>query len=223
MRAREALEALLADFQEAAPQADVRESYAQEPASRRISRPRVAGRIVTERRAGEVWEAKLGFTLYLPQGQTGETASSLLDRFGERVLARYPLAAVERGPASPEKALGGLSASLSVSLKDGEGKGGKGFTVLLNGRAYSASGWKLSAGETGRPLVAAGEDEPFAYSGGRTYTVELQGLSAGAQALGDGFSAQLAGRPEVYRNCRWKSLSGNGGGVFQSETKTEEE
>ena len=223
MRAGEALEALLADFQEAAPQADVRESYAQEPASRRISRPLVAGRIVTERRAGEVWEAKLGFTLYLPQGQTGETASSLLDRFGERVLARYPLAAVERGPASPEKALGGLSASLSVSLKDGEGKGGKGFTVLLNGRAYSASGWKLSAGETGRPLVAAGEDEPFAYSGGRTYTVELQGLSAGAQALGDGFSAQLAGRPEVYRNCRWKSLSGNGGGVFQSETKTEEE
>ena len=81
MRAREALEALLADFQEAAPQADVRESYAQEPASRRISRPLVAGRIVTERRAGEVWEAKLGFTLYLPQGQTGETASSLLDRF----------------------------------------------------------------------------------------------------------------------------------------------
>ena len=105
MRAREALEALLADFQEAAPQADVRESYAQEPASRRLSRPLVAGRIVTERRAGEVWEAKLGFTLYLPQGQTGETASSLLDRFGERVLARYPLAAVERGPASPEKAL----------------------------------------------------------------------------------------------------------------------
>lgn len=218
MRASEALAALLADFREAAPQADFREAYAMEPASRRLARPVAVGRVLKESTAGEGWEAKLGFTLYLPQGWGGGRADPLLETLAERALARYPQASVERGAAAVDKALGVVSAGLTVTLQEGGGAVAGRFPVLLNGREYQVSGWKLSAGEAGKALVAVGEEEPFAYSGGRVYTVELQGLGAGAQALADGFSAQLAGRPEVYRNCRWKSLSGNGAGVFQSET-----
>lgn len=225
MRAHEVLEALLAGFREAAPQAEVREAYGFKPASRLLTRPVVAGQIVKESAAGDGWEAKLSFTLYLPQGQGADQAEELLDLLAERAKALYPeLASVERGAASVDKTLGVAAVTLTVSFQAGGGNtGAKNFLVLLNGEEHRVSGWKLSAAESEKELVAVGEEEAFFHSGRRVYSIELQGLDAQAQSLTDGFTAQLGGRTEVYQHCRWKSMSGAGTGVFQSDCQTEEE
>lgn len=225
MKAHEALDALLDGFRQAAPQADVREAYGFKPASRLLARPVVAGQILKESAAGDGWEAKLGFTLYMPQGQGADQAEALLELLAGQAAALYPeLASVERGAASIDKSLGVASITLTVSFQTGGGNtGAKSFRVLLNGVERRVSGWKLSTGESGQDLVAIGEEEAFFHNGRRCYSIELQGLDAQAQGLADGFTARLGGRPEVYHNCRWKSMTGSGTGVFQSDYKTEEE
>lgn len=222
MKASEALAALLADFRTAAPHADFREAYGFKPASRLLTRPVVAGQILKESAAGDGWEGKLGFTVYLPQGQSAEPLLELLE---ERIRALYPeLASVERGAASVDKTLGLVSVTLIAVFQTGSGNTGvKSCRIWLNGEELRVSGWKASAAGSGQDLVAVGEEEAFYHSGRQTYSIELQGLDAQALNTPDGFSVRLGGRPEVYHNCRWKSMTGVGSGVCQSDYKTEEE
>ena len=82
---------------------------------------------------------------------------------------------------------------------------GQGVPLLLGGKACRAAAVKAQTVHTGEPLVAVGEETPFAWRNtGAAYQVELQGMSTqGLERLAS-FSAEIGDR--VYTGCRWRQL-----------------
>lgn len=223
MTANELLAGLITHIEEQVPGLEPRLGWEAKGESRLVRTAVVTGEVVKEAYAGEGWEAKLAFTLFLPRERGPESAGDAVLKVMRAALGFDPApAGVERGALSVDKHTGALTVSVTVAFKLGGGASSQGgsCSVKLNGQAFTASGCKVSVGETGGKLVAIGEEEPFASSLVRTYTIDLQGLPQEALALPDGFSFRLAGREEVYENCRWKSRSAAGAGTLVSEKMT---
>lgn len=226
MTANELLAGLTAHMEERVPGLEPRWGWEAKGESRLVRAAAITGEVVKEAYAGEGWEAKLAFTLFLPRERGPESAEETVLKVMQAALGFDPApAGVERGALSVDKHTGALTVSVAVVFKLGGGASSQGAScpVELNGQIFKAGGWKVSVGEAGGKLIAIGEEEPFASSLFRTYTIDLQGLPQEALALPDGFSFRLAGREEVYENCRWKSRSAAGAGTLVSEKITKGE
>lgn len=226
MTANELLAGLITHLDEQVPGLEPRRSWEAKGESRLVRAAAVTGEVAKEAYAEEDWEAKLAFTLFLPRERGPESAEETVLKVMQAALGFDPVpAGVERGALSVDKHTGALTVGVAVVFKLGGGASSQGgsCSVKLNGRDFTAGGWKVSVGETGGKLVAIGEEEPFASSLSRTYTIDLQGLPQEALALPDGLSFRLAGREEVYENCRWKSRSAAGAGTLVSEKMTKGE
>lgn len=221
MRGNELLEELLAAFRQAAPQAEFRRAYEPENALRLGEKILAAGSVLREKSAGDGWEVKLGFTLYLPRGARPGAGESILDKMSQAAgsLDNAPLAEMERGAPGVDKATGRISVACWFLFAPPGQTGGTGnrktYPVRINDQELQVSGWKASQGESGRALRAIGEDEPFFTQKKTEYTVELQGLS-GAEGMSEwtDFTLRLGNQAGTYRHCRWKSISAGGTGVL---------
>ncbi|WP_322168604.1 hypothetical protein [Acutalibacter caecimuris] len=225
MTAYEILAGLLEAFRAAIPEADFREAYGPETASRRLGRVLAAGQVERESTDGSGWQARLGFTVYLPPGRGQGQAQAVASAMETAARESQPLLAeTVLGPVTADKTFGGTAMHCTFSFArpagagGGAGKGG----ITLDGKHYPVTGWKESVSREGEALVAMGEDVPF-WEPGRTYTIELQGLGAAAMGVADGFTLRLEGPGWLYMGCRWKSRGSGGTAVAISRTKTVKE
>lgn len=186
------------------PQAEFREGYGYGPASRLPYKPVAAGQVASESTKEGKWEARVDYWVYLPRGGTIAAGERILSEICQVAGKHFPcFSGIKRGAFSPDKAAGLLAACCSLEFS-GEDAEAPGSTIQIGGVAHTVSGWGVTA-SAGKELTAIGESEPFAFLGGTTYTVELQGLDiTGLERLA-AFTVQLG--EETFRRCRWKSLS----------------
>ncbi len=220
MRGNELLQGLLEAFRQAMPQVNFRAAYEPGAVPRLGEKILAAGSVLKEKSAGESWEVKLGFTLYLPRSARPGAEEGVLAGMDQAAgTLDANLAEMERGAAAVDKAMGRIAVSCWYLFTPPGQTGGTGskksYPVWINDQELRVSGWKASQGEKARALRAVGEDEPFLMQNKNEYTVELQGLS-GAEGLGEwtDFTLRLGGQAGEYRHCRWKSFSAGGAGTL---------
>lgn len=215
MRGYELLGQVMSQLKEKLPQVYLRECWVPGGPGRLPQKPVLAGQVGQESQEEDKWSARLDFTLYLPRGMDFAAGEGILAAAIQSVEGVAGLAGFERQGFTPDTSTGLMMAACSFNFAGGGGVQGQ--TVSIGGIPQKVSGWQVSV-SPGRALTAIGEEEPFAWVGGVTYTVALTGLDTQGLERLAGFTVELGG--QVYMRCRWKTLEETRkGAVFLSNRR----
>lgn len=206
----ELLEALLNLFTGKITGVDFRPAYPVEQGARRVGRPVVTGEIDGETVKPGSDELRLRFKIFLPAGTGASRGQEIFAAMCKAAGEAYPgFSAIARAAAQVEKTTGMLVIPCTLTfLTEESASPGETVPVTLGGREFQAEAVKLSIAFKGDDLTAIGEELPFAVEEPVTeYTVELDGIAPeGLESLAR-FTAEIGTPPEIYRRCRWKSIS----------------
>lgn len=195
------LEQVLACFREEVSGVEFRRGSASGWGTRLLTVPVVSGEVLSQRQEGDSRETVLQFSLFSVEREQGE---ELLSTLWSLLAEHFPgCTCLERGDGAVDSWTG--LPLLAFRAVFGGPEDGQGVPLLLGGKACRAAAVKAQTVHTGEPLVAVGEETPFAWRNtGAAYQVELQGMSTqGLERLAS-FSAEIGDR--VYTGCRWRQL-----------------
>lgn len=208
MNAGETLTELLALFSQEIPQAVFTRAYPGQAGSRRPQLPIVTGEVLSELLQPTSEQAKLGFRIYLPPHCGADTAEEIFLRMCRLCSARYQnFSAISRESTERDSATGLLTVLCALTFVEATLTQGAGLhSITLGGKEYPVTGVTVAMKHSEDPLIAIGEDEPFAVQNSKTtYTVTITGIQTLGLERVTGFTAVIG--DTTYTACRWKLIS----------------
>ena len=221
MTANELLEEALEWFSQQVEGVEFRAAWGDGWGSWLPAGPVVCGEVAGQRLSGGRGQVTLRFSVFA--GDEARRAQVLEELWALLVQDCPGCGELRRGAGQTD----GLTRQRYLTLEgdfSGEGFSPQGVEVLLGGKACRAAGFSITALGPGDPLVAVGEEEPFAYAWGEgRYQVELEGLQSpwGLERLAS-FAACVG--ESRFTGCRWKTLELPAGrAVFVAAGREEKE
>lgn len=217
MKGFDLLGQLLATLKTGEAQGEFRLALEPRPAGRAIARPVALGRVLSETESGEEGTAKLGFTVYIPQGAGPETAEEFLDSLIAQIKSAAEPVEVERGTIGQDKLTGLLFGECRFLFQWGAGgqAPGQRLPITIGDWQARVTSWKLGINPTGDSFTAIGEELPFWIEPRAEYLLELKGLTGRPPEAGqENMEVVLPGQGGRLLGCRWKSFSSEGTAVL---------